>query len=627
MRRSVRPALPERLTWVAWPGSLRRLPLVGALGRFVWNCLAFPWRQRQRRLGVQLLADNLLAGLLSTVAIYGVVLAVLFGYIGSSLFFGEDWDIDATMGEKARAAGFVLAPQTVVAAAGGDMNARISLHNTLDRLVPNDPLPHVAGGQITNPDGDPMDVDGQPPAAVLESVDNALVVGMDGTVLASTDRGWATPGLPLATVEFAPLIDAVRQVTGAGGGPIPGSMGNPYALGYRDSVTAGAFPLIGADGEMVGVVAVQGEPFDLSDFITPSDLIRELIKDEWRSVLIFTGMGIVITLPLIFWRARVVSRRVKALAIAADAWAAGDLARRAAVSGEDEIGRLGAHFNIMSERLAATDRARRAFVANVSHDLRTPVAIMRAHLERLQGLPGKSPAVATPAMAGVHAAEREGTSPPGDLPSGGAVPVDPATLELLHRETLTLGRLIDDLFTLARVEETQLPLELGPLNVADPVTEAVEGLRQMAWTQSKVTVQSLVRPDLPLVMGDATRIRQILNNLIYNALRHTPAGGLVIVDAQEVAGKTQVEVSVMDTGVGIPPEKLPSVFERFFHGDDSVRGKGEGSGLGLHIVQQLVEAQSGTITVESSLGQGTVFRFRLPRAVKPSGRGSDKGRH
>ncbi len=473
----------------------------------------------------------------------------------------------------------------------------------------------------------------QPAYAVLENVEHALVVGMDGTILASTDRSWATPGLSIETIEFAPLIDAVGQVAAAGGGVVPGSMGNPYALGYRDSVTAGAFPMVGADGRLVGVVAVQGEPFDLSEFISPSQLIREVLKDEWRSVLIFTGMGLLITLPFIFWRARVVSRRVKALAIAADAWAAGDLSRRAAVKGEDEIGRLGAHFNIMSERLAATDRARRAFVANVSHDLRTPVAIMRGHLERIQSLPATVPADATPVGATVGALDSGGASLPGDTLIGerpadsGAVPVDPATIDLLHRETVTLGRLIDDLFTLARVEETQLPLELGPLNLADPVTEAVEGLRQLAWTQSKVTVQSLIRPDLPLVMGDATRIRQILNNLIYNALRHTPAGGLVIVDAQEVAGDTQVEVSVMDTGVGIPAEKLPSIFERFFHGNESVRSQGEGSGLGLHIVKQLVEAQSGTITVESSLGQGTVFRFRLPRAVKPTGRGAEKVRH
>jgi signal transduction histidine kinase len=625
--------MPARPAWAAWPGRLRGLPLIGVVGGFVWSCLAFPWRQRQRRLGVQLLADNLLAGLISTVAIYGIVLAVLFGYIGSSLFFGENWDIDGTMGEKARTAGFILDPSAVAAAASGDMAARIALQDTLAKLVPSEEGAELPGGQITNPDGEPMSVPDRPPYEVLESVEYALVVGMDGTILASTDRARATPGLPIGTIEFTPLIEAAEQVVAADGGAVPGSMGSPYALGYRDSVTAGAFPIIGADGQMVGIVAVQGEPFDLSEFVSPGELIRAVLKDEWRSVLLFTGIGMVITLPIIFWRARVVSRRVKALAIAADSWAAGDLTRRAEVKGEDEIGRLGAHFNIMSERLAATDRARRAFVANVSHDLRTPVAIMRGHLERLQSLPADVPAEAAPLTAGVGASERGGAPPTGDtligqrpMPSE-AVPVDPATIDLLHRETVTLGRLIDDLFTLARVEETQLPLELGPLNVAEPVTEAVEGLRQLAWTQSKVTVQSLIRPDLPLVMGDATRIRQILNNLIYNALRHTPAGGLVIVDAQEVAGETQVEVSVMDTGVGIPPEKLPSVFERFVHGDDSVRGKGEGSGLGLHIVKQLVEAQSGTITVESSLGQGTVFRFRLPRAVRPSGRGAERGRH
>jgi len=98
-------------------------------------------------------------------------------------------------------------------------------------------------------------------------------------------------------------------------------------------------------------------------------------------------------------------------------------------------------------------------------------------------------------------------------------------------------------------------------------------------------------------------------------------------DAHEVAGGNQIGVSVMDTGGGIPPEKLPSIFERFFQGNEGARSKGEGSGLGPPIVKQLVEAQAGTITVESSLGQGTVFRFRLPRAVtKTGGRGAARGR-
>lgn len=629
--RLVRPAMPS---WVTRPRWARGPAALVGLWGIVWSVLTFPTRQRRRRLGIQLLTDHLLSGLLSTVAIYAIVIAVLFGYIGSSLFFGDEWDIDATMGEKARSIGFSLDPDQVVAAADGDLEARRAIRTTLGAMVPDDPASDTSGDQVTNPDGEPLNLADDPPHATLESVDNALVVGVDGTILASTDSDWALPGQAVTSIAFAPLAEAVGRVFAADGGVVPGSMGRPYALGYREHVTAGAFPIVAGDGTVVGVAAVQGEPFDLSDYISPSDLLRQLLLDEWRSILAFSVLGLMITLPLVFWRARVVSRRVRALAVAADAWAAGDLTRRAAVSGEDEIGRLGEHFNGMSERLAAADRARRAFVANVSHDLRTPVAIMQGHLERLQTLPMRE-GVADPLVVGAVAGAgtdasswRDGGGPiadgrdriVGENGAIGSISVDPATVELLHRETVTLARLIDDLFTLARVEETQLPLELGPLNLAVTIAEATEGLRQLAWTQSKVTVQSLIRPDLPLVMGDATRIRQILNNLIYNALRHTPAGGLVIVDAHAVAGGNQIEVSVMDTGVGIPSEKLPIIFERFFQGNEGARSKGEGSGLGLHIVKQLVEAQGGTITVESSVGQGTVFRFRLPRAVTKSGR-------
>jgi signal transduction histidine kinase len=192
---------------------------------------------------------------------------------------------------------------------------------------------------------------------------------------------------------------------------------------------------------------------------------------------------------------------------------------------------------------------------------------------------------------------------------------------------VTLSRLIDDLFTLARVEETSLPLAVRTVAAAQAAAEAVAGLKALAWEQSKVTVLSLVEDDTPSVRADPTRLRQILNNLLYNALRHTPSGGLVVVNARP--NGTRVEFSVADTGVGIPPEERERVFDRFYAGARSMRTKGDseatgrdeggegasGSGLGLHIVQQLVEAMGGTIAVESEPGQGTVFRFDLPKAA------------
>jgi signal transduction histidine kinase len=240
----------------------------------------------------------------------------------------------------------------------------------------------------------------------------------------------------------------------------------------------------------------------------------------------------------------------------------------------------------MVDRLQTTDQARRSFVANVSHELRTPVAIIQGNLERL-------------------IADTDGGGRPAD---------ERRTLDMLHRETLTLSRLIDDLFTLARIEETTLPIEATALRLGDVAGDVVDGIRNVAWEQRKVSVESLVASDLPLVVADRTRLRQILGNLLYNALRHTPEGGLIVVSAEPVGN--MLGVSVSDTGSGMNPDDLARVFDRFYQVERSGRHN-EGSGLGLSIVKQLVEAQGGTISAESVAGTGTTFRFTLPLAASP----------
>jgi signal transduction histidine kinase len=139
-----------------------------------------------------------------------------------------------------------------------------------------------------------------------------------------------------------------------------------------------------------------------------------------------------------------------------------------------------------------------------------------------------------------------------------------------------------------------------------------EGIRNLAWNQSRVSIESLIPPDLPTVLADETRVKQIVNNLLYNALRHTPEGGLIVLQARPLGD--MVQVSTSDTGRGIPPEALPNVFERYFQAERDERHV-EGTGLGLSIVKQLVEAHGGTIWVESEIGQGTTFRFTLPQAT------------
>jgi signal transduction histidine kinase len=291
------------------------------------------------------------------------------------------------------------------------------------------------------------------------------------------------------------------------------------------------------------------------------------------------------------WRfSKRLTRQIDELALATDEFARGQLHRRAEVMSADELGVLAMRFNVLAERLEELDLQRREFVANVSHDLRTPVAIIRGHLEAQLR--------------------------PDDV-TNQAVSTDEA-FQIIAHEAETLTSLIDDLFTLSRLEDAVLPIEASSVNLAELIEDSVRGIRPYALQQSRVSVNAMVESDLPHVIGDETRINQIVNNLVHNAVRHTPAGGLVVVSAEPVA--KAIRVTVRDTGVGIPPENLPHIFERFYRGE-STRDAG-GTGLGLSIVKQLVEAQGGQVFAASTPGEGTAISFDLPvtlaRAETPS---------
>ncbi len=284
---------------------------------------------------------------------------------------------------------------------------------------------------------------------------------------------------------------------------------------------------------------------------------------------------------------RAVSRdiitQIAELESATEEFANGRLERRVRVITDDELGHLAGRFNFLAERLDELDQQRRSFVANVSHDLRTPITIIRAHLDA-QAAQGPDQEAAT------------------ILPE--------ASFAVIERETETLAKLVDDLFMLSRLEEAAVPFQQVPVDVHLLAEEIVDAIRPYALTTSRVSVNSLVPDDLPPALGDPTRITQIVNNLLHNAIRHTPEGGVVVLDARAAAGGSWIELIVRDTGVGIPDDQLPFIFERFYHGE-SVRETG-GTGLGLSIVKQLVEMQGGTVAAESKVGEGTAISFRLP---------------
>ncbi|HEX5936433.1 MAG TPA: HAMP domain-containing sensor histidine kinase [Actinomycetota bacterium] len=256
---------------------------------------------------------------------------------------------------------------------------------------------------------------------------------------------------------------------------------------------------------------------------------------------------------------------------AADRVAAGDYDARVPERGPREVRRLGRSFNQMAERLGTDELRRRQLLADVAHELRTPLSVIQANLEALLD---------------------------------GLYPIDETHLRPVLEETRTMSRLLTDLQTLSTAEAGALALHREPTAPRDLVDAAVASFSTQA-SDASVRLVGRADDDLPELDVDRVRIGEVLANFVANALRHTPAGGEVTAAAGLVDGG--IELSVADTGTGIDPERLPNVFDRFSRAPDS-----PGAGLGLAIARSLVEAHGGTIRADSGPG-GTTIAFVLPR--------------
>jgi signal transduction histidine kinase len=283
-----------------------------------------------------------------------------------------------------------------------------------------------------------------------------------------------------------------------------------------------------------------------------------------------------------------VQRRLAKLEDATRQLGAGDLSARAPEKGGDEIAALAHSFNQMASELAAraeqvrrADRMRRQLLADVSHELMTPLTAMRGYSETLT-------------MAGLS--------------------LDEATREryfaIFLQETQRLERIAQDLLDLARLEEGGATIE--PQDVAvESLFGRVAARHERAAREKNVTLATSIAPGAEFVYGDPMRLEQVLQNLAANALRHTPSGGRIALEAHP-GHHGGLVITVTDTGEGIPAEHLASIFDRFYK-VDSARGAGiSGSGLGLSIVKATVERHGGRITVESEPGKGTTFKIELP---------------
>jgi len=296
-----------------------------------------------------------------------------------------------------------------------------------------------------------------------------------------------------------------------------------------------------------------------------------------------------------YFVARRTTRRLEALARAAADLQAGRYDIRVPVSGEDEVALLQGAFNRMANQLEGTLRdleaerdrvsdalrARRELVAAVSHELRTPVATMRATLE--------------------SALERRTGALPAPLSED---------LAVVGAEIERLQRLIDDLFTLSRAEAHGLELLCALIPVAPVIQRVVDAQARLAWSAARVTLVQEVTPDLPPAWADEARLEQCLVNLVRNAVRHTPPGGIVALEARQAG--TELALAVRDTGEGIAPGDLPHIWERFYRGAQPGPDGQPHAGLGLALVKELVEAMGGRATAESVPGEGSCFTLYLP---------------
>jgi signal transduction histidine kinase len=416
----------------------------------------------------------------------------------------------------------------------------------------------------------------------LKDVAYLVVIDPTGNVLASSD--------PLGAAFAPPENKEWRSLTT----PADANGSMSVRSGGDGPPALGAAPIFDQSGRHLAdvVIAKNSLPPPAAEL----DVVRGLAIFGAASVAVLGAASIfaLVSSSLVaYLLSRPLVTRLERLGRAAEALAAGDLSQRVD-DGPDEVGQLARRFNSMAcdlertlgelrgerDRVAGLLDERRQLVASTSHELRTPVATVRGYLESALGRGDELP-------IGMH-----------------------SDLETMQRELLRLQQLIDDLFALSQAAVGRLSLRLEPTDTGAVVRRLVETTAPLAWRQRRVQVLAEVADDAPTARADDQRLEQVVSNLLGNAIRHTPPGGLV---AAAVSGEPgAVRVDVRDTGEGIAAEDISHVFERFFRGR-SQNGEA-GAGLGLALVKELTEAMGGSVEASSTPGEGSVFTVRLPRA-------------
>jgi len=315
----------------------------------------------------------------------------------------------------------------------------------------------------------------------------------------------------------------------------------------------------------------------------PPGAERALLSVALQRIGLFLLLGLLIAFAASVIFSWLLSRRILApvqvLRLAVQRLGAGDLTQRVEITDRGDLGDLGTSFNAMADALEHMNYVQRQMIADIAHELRTPLSNIRGYIE----------------------AVRDRILEP-----------DEETIATLDGEAVLLSRLVDDLQELSLVEAGQMTLSRQPEDIPELVAQATDAMAAAAAAHN-IRLERHVADDLPLISIDYHRISQVLRNLLDNALSHSVAGGSISVDVHRTGDN--VRISVTDTGAGIEPEDLPYVFDRFYRADRSRTRATGGSGLGLTISKGLVEAHGGRLRVRSTRGAGSTFYFDLPVAM------------
>jgi two-component system OmpR family sensor kinase/two-component system sensor histidine kinase BaeS len=334
------------------------------------------------------------------------------------------------------------------------------------------------------------------------------------------------------------------------------------------------------DGELVGTLLIAAPESGAFAALT-DDFLSALNRGALLAATVAGLVAILLAGVLV----RQMIAPLRNLQSAANAIASGDLSQRVEVTSGDELGSVGRTFNQMAETLERGERLRRNMMADIAHELRTPLTVIQGQVEALLD---------------------------------GVFPLTPDQLTPIHDQTILLARLVADLRDLALAEAGKLTLDCRPTVVGDVARRVAAAVDPIA-VENGINLTVTLPPDLPAVSADGERLKQVLHNLLSNALRHTPQGGQITISVELASALSPVApspsnllVTVTDTGSGISEEELPYIFDRFYRADRSRSEVGGGSGLGLSISRGIVEAHGGRIWAESQPGSGTQITFTLP---------------